>query len=112
MNTMFGRPAGVWRAAAGWAEAEGYRGHSAAALLCGVRAGLVGLDGDHGCPQVVERVNRIITGANVRQVYEVPYDAHIAERGQLTLDSLAPATRQAFTSAAAGVVSYLQQSVR
>lgn len=69
-------------------------------------------DGRPEHPQVVERVNRIITNANVRQVFEVPYDTHIAERGQMTLDSLAPATRQAFTAAAAGVVSYLQQSVR
>ena len=69
-------------------------------------------DGRPEHPQVVERVNRIIAGAGVRQVFEVPYDAHIAERGQLTLDTLAPATRQAFTAAAAGVVSYLQQSIR
>jgi MinD-like ATPase involved in chromosome partitioning or flagellar assembly len=69
-------------------------------------------DGRPEHPQVVERVNRIIAGANVRQVFEVPYDAHISDRGQLTLDSLAPATRQAFTVAAAGVVSYLQQSIR
>ncbi|WP_448812175.1 MinD/ParA family ATP-binding protein [Agromyces bauzanensis] len=69
-------------------------------------------DGRPEHPQVVERVNRIITGSNVRQVFEVPYDAHIAERGQLTLDSLSPASRQAFTAAAAGVVTYLQQSIR
>ncbi|GAA1772186.1 hypothetical protein GCM10009747_37460 [Agromyces humatus] len=69
-------------------------------------------DGRPEHPQVVERVNRIIAGANARQVFEVPYDAHIAERGQLTLDSLAPATRKAFTATAAAVVSYLQQSIR
>ncbi|WP_448002713.1 MinD/ParA family ATP-binding protein [Agromyces bauzanensis] len=62
--------------------------------------------------QVVERVNRIIDGAKVRGVFHVPYDAHIAERGQLTLDSLAPATRESFTALAADVVSYLQQSIR
>ncbi|MDQ0894503.1 hypothetical protein [Agromyces ramosus] len=69
-------------------------------------------DGRPEHPQVVERVNRIIASANVRQVFDVPYDTHIAERGQLTLDSLEPATRQAFTAAAAGVVSCLQQSIR
>lgn len=65
---------------------------------------------EHG--QVVERVNRIIAGANVRAVFPVPYDAHIAERGQLTLDALKPETRQAFTAVAADVVTYLQQSIR
>jgi MinD-like ATPase involved in chromosome partitioning or flagellar assembly len=69
-------------------------------------------DGRPEHPQVVERVDRIIAGAGVAQVYAVPYDAHIAERGQLTLDALAPSTRQAFTAAAAGVVSYLQHSIR
>lgn len=69
-------------------------------------------DGRPEHPQVVGRVNRIIAGAKVREVFKVPYDAHIAERGQLTLDALAPATRQAFTAAAAGVITYLQHSIR
>lgn len=69
-------------------------------------------DGRPEHPQVVERVDQILAGAGVAQVYPIPYDAHIAERGQLTLDALAPSTRQAFTAAAAGVVSYLQHSIR
>ncbi|MEA9986082.1 hypothetical protein [Subtercola sp. RTI3] len=55
-------------------------------------------------PQVMERINRIIAGSGVTQTFAVPYDAHIAERGQLTLSSLNPATHTAFISAAAGVV--------
>lgn len=83
-----------------------------AAILAGNAIIIRLTDGRPEHPQVVEQVARIIDSANVRQVFEVPYDAHIAERGQLTLNSLAPATRQAFTAAAAGVVSYLQHSIR
>ena len=44
-------------------------------------------------------------------IYSVPYDAHVAERGALTLDKLAPATRQALTAIAAGVVAQTNQNV-
>jgi len=57
---------------------------------------------------VMERINRIITGAGVFRVLSIPYDAHIAERGQLTLAKLTPATRRAFTAVAASVVESLQ----
>jgi MinD-like ATPase involved in chromosome partitioning or flagellar assembly len=44
-------------------------------------------------------------------IYAVPYDAHVAERGALTLNKLAPATRQALTAIAAGVVAQTNQNV-
>lgn len=44
-------------------------------------------------------------------IFAVPYDAHVAERGALTLDKLAPATRQAFTAVAAGLVRQLNSNV-
>ncbi len=68
-------------------------------------------DGRPEHQQVVERVNRIIVSANVGQVFTVPYDSHIAERGQLTVGSLAPATYRAFAAAAAGVVRSLHTGI-
>jgi hypothetical protein len=44
-------------------------------------------------------------------IYSVPYDSHVAERGALTLAKLAPATRQALTAIAAGVVAQINQNV-
>lgn len=61
--------------------------------------------------QVVERVNRILERSGAR-VFDIPYDAHIAERGELSLANLALPTRRAFTAAAAGVVRVLQNTVR
>ncbi|WP_146069820.1 hypothetical protein [Cryobacterium sp. M15] len=62
--------------------------------------------------QVVDRVDQIIADAGVEQVFTIPYDPHIAERGQITLDHLDPRTRRAFAAAAAGVVRTLQATVR
>ena len=45
-------------------------------------------------------------------MHEIPYDPHIAERGQLTLAALQPGTRDAFTAAAATVVATLQTTAR
>ncbi|MGW4928625.1 MinD/ParA family ATP-binding protein [Agromyces sp. NPDC004153] len=69
-------------------------------------------DGRPEHPQVVDRINQIIDTTEVRAVFDVPYDSHIAERGQLTLDRLDPSTRRAFTAIAANVVSHLQHSIR
>ncbi|MGH3851855.1 MAG: hypothetical protein ACRDRT_19595, partial [Pseudonocardiaceae bacterium] len=69
-------------------------------------------DGRPEHPQVIERVNRIIDDMHVREVYHVPYDEHIAERGQITLSRLTPATRAAFTAATAGVVKALKSTAR
>lgn len=62
--------------------------------------------------QVVERVDRIIKGAGFAQTHSIPYDAHIAERGPITLASLNPQTYSAFATAAAGVVRALQSNAR
>lgn len=62
--------------------------------------------------QVVERVDRIIQGAGLAQVHTIPYDAHIAERGPITLGNLNPQTYSAFAAAAAGVIRALQSNVR
>jgi MinD-like ATPase involved in chromosome partitioning or flagellar assembly len=66
------------------------------------------VDGRPEHRQITERIERIIASAHVGAVHEIPYDPHIAERNQLTLGSLAPATYRAFASAAATVIRTLQ----
>lgn len=66
------------------------------------------VDGRPEHRQITERIDRIIANAHVGAVHEIPYDPHIAERNQLTLGSLAPATYRAFASAAATVIRSLQ----
>ncbi len=68
-------------------------------------------DGRPESPAVAEEVARLLHDAGVTQLHEVPYDAHIAERGQLTVGKLAPSTRDALVAAAAGVVRSLQTIV-
>ena len=65
-------------------------------------------DGRPVHPQVMERIDRVIARAGVANVFSVPYDAHIAERGELSLGSLAPATYRVFASAAASIVASLR----
>ncbi|WP_255577280.1 hypothetical protein [Cryobacterium inferilacus] len=60
---------------------------------------------------VSDEVARLLYEAGITSLHEVPYDAHIAERQQITLSKLAPATRDAFTAAAAAVVTSLKNSV-
>ncbi|MEB0000125.1 hypothetical protein QN345_01715 [Cryobacterium sp. 10I1] len=60
---------------------------------------------------VTDEVARLLTQAGVTSLHEVPYDAHIAERQQITLAKLAPATRDAFAAAAAAVVISLKNTV-
>ncbi|POH69157.1 hypothetical protein C3B59_05830 [Cryobacterium zongtaii] len=60
---------------------------------------------------VTDEVARLLHEAGVTSLHEVPYDAHIAERQQITLSKLAPATRDAFAAAAAAVVTSLKNSV-
>lgn len=69
-------------------------------------------DGRPEHPEVVARVDQIIESMHVGAVYQVPYDPHIAERGQLTLSRLSPPTQVAFTAAAAGVIQSLKATVR
>jgi MinD-like ATPase involved in chromosome partitioning or flagellar assembly len=68
-------------------------------------------DGRPENAHVVARVDRILERSGAR-VFDIPYDSHIAERGELTLSHLAESTRCAFTSAAAGIVRALQITVR
>ncbi|TFD91564.1 hypothetical protein E3T61_08870 [Cryobacterium lactosi] len=60
---------------------------------------------------VRQEVERLLNQAGVTALHDIPYDAHIAERGQLTLAQLQPATREAFVAAAASVVRALQSAV-
>jgi len=69
-------------------------------------------DGRPENPAVTEEVTRLLHNAGIAALYEIPYDRHIADRGQLTLSALAPATTEAFIAAAAAVVKSLQTSAR
>jgi MinD-like ATPase involved in chromosome partitioning or flagellar assembly len=69
-------------------------------------------DGRPEHQQVVARVDRILTSHGITHQHTIPFDAHIAERGQLTLAKLHPATRHVLTGAAADVVRTLQNTAR
>jgi MinD-like ATPase involved in chromosome partitioning or flagellar assembly len=69
-------------------------------------------DGRPEDPAVVARIDRILEDARPAQIFTVPYDAHIAERGPISLGSLDPTALRAFTAAAAGVVQRLVHAVR
>lgn len=62
------------------------------------------LENRDAAPQLVEALQ----AAGVAQMFEIPFDPHIAERGTLSISRLAPATATAFTHLAAGVVRTLQ----
>ncbi|KRE61773.1 hypothetical protein ASG92_20515 [Arthrobacter sp. Soil736] len=51
------------------------------------------------------------TGVAADRMFTVPYDAHLAERGAITLDKLAPATRAALVRISAALVVQLQDAV-
>ncbi len=69
-------------------------------------------DGRPEDPAVVARIDRILDDARPAQIFTVPYDAHIAERGPISLASLDPEVARAFTAATAGVVQRLTHAVR
>jgi hypothetical protein len=69
-------------------------------------------DGRPESPAVVERVDQMVEDAGFAGQFAIPFDPHIAERSQISLGRLAPHTMRAFTSAAAGVVRALQNTVR
>ncbi|QOD43687.1 MinD/ParA family ATP-binding protein [Clavibacter zhangzhiyongii] len=69
-------------------------------------------DGRPEDPAVVARIDRILDDARPAQIFTVPYDAHIAERGPISLGSLDPEVARAFTAATAGVVQRLTHAVR
>jgi MinD-like ATPase involved in chromosome partitioning or flagellar assembly len=60
---------------------------------------------------VSAEVERIITAAGVGTLCDLPYDPHIAERGQITLAKLAPTTIAAFTHLANAVIQSLNTTV-
>jgi MinD-like ATPase involved in chromosome partitioning or flagellar assembly len=65
-------------------------------------------DGRPENPQLIEHLTRLIYDQNVANAFTIPYDAHIAERGPITIAKLNPATRAAFTAATAGIIRNLQ----
>jgi len=65
-------------------------------------------DGRPEHPQVLERLDRVLEGSGVARVFDVPYDAHIAERGQLSLARLDRDTYRVFASAGAALVGLLR----
>ena len=69
-------------------------------------------DGRPENPQVITRVDSILNAHGIEHIHTIPFDPHIAERGQLTLAKLTPATHRAIAAAAADVVSTLQATVR
>ena len=68
-------------------------------------------DGRPENPTVAEEIERLLRDAGVVSLLDIPYDAHIAERGEISLGKLQPATREAFVAAAAAVVRTLQDNV-
>ncbi|MBM7470547.1 nucleotide-binding protein [Subtercola frigoramans] len=70
------------------------------------------IDGRPENAAVTDEVTRLLTEAGISTIHDIPYDRHIAERGQITLATLTPATADAFTSAAATVVKTLQTAAR
>ena len=69
-------------------------------------------DGRPENANIVDKVEQVLAEAGVSEVHTIPYDAHIAERGEITLDNLKSATRDAFTAAAAAVIRSLQTTAR
>lgn len=69
-------------------------------------------DGRPENAKVLTRIDRILTDARPAHVLHVPYDAHIAERGQISLASLQEPTLRAFIGIAERVVERLVAIVR
>lgn len=65
-------------------------------------------DGRPESSRLLERLSQLIEDQQVANVFSIPCDPHIAERGPITLAHLAPGTRAAFTTATAGIVRTLQ----
>ena len=69
-------------------------------------------DGRPENPNVIDKVDQAFAEAGITDIHTIPYDPHIAERGEITLDHLGPATRDAFTAAAAAAIRSLQTTAR
>lgn len=68
-------------------------------------------DGRPEIPGAREEVEARLQAAGVQSLHEIPYDEHIAVRGQISLGRLASATQDAFAAAAADIVRTLQEVV-
>lgn len=68
-------------------------------------------DGRPESVQVVARIESVIAGLPMERILTVPLDAHIADRGQITLSALSAPARQTFAAEAAGVVRTLLATV-
>jgi MinD-like ATPase involved in chromosome partitioning or flagellar assembly len=64
-------------------------------------------DGRPESDAINAEVARVMTAAGAAAICDLPYDAHIAERGQVTLGNLDAATKEALTRIAATVVGAL-----
>lgn len=69
-------------------------------------------DGRPENPKVVARVDQILASYGLTHIHDIPYDAHIAERGQISLDKLSNPTHDAIAAEAADVIQALQATVR
>lgn len=66
-------------------------------------------DGRPESEAINAEVARVLTAAGAAAICDLPYDAHIAERGQVTLGNLNTNTRTALTHIAATVVGALNE---
>lgn len=68
---------------------------------------LVLTDGRKETPEVTEAVAQALAQARVGEILSIPFDSHLAERGQITLSQIHPNTYQAFVAAGAAVIRAL-----
>ncbi|AYG05530.1 MinD/ParA family ATP-binding protein [Gryllotalpicola protaetiae] len=69
-------------------------------------------DGRMEHDRVSRSIEKLLHRNGVQTLVQVPFDHHIAERGQITYSKLQPATREAFVTLAAHVVTAAQAAVR
>ncbi|TPW78043.1 MinD/ParA family ATP-binding protein [Schumannella soli] len=65
-------------------------------------------DGRTENPALTENITTVLGQHRLTRIYEIPYDAHIAERGPITLAKLQATTRIAFVTATAAIIATLQ----
>lgn len=69
-------------------------------------------DGRMEHDRVSRSIEKLLHRNGVKTLVQVPFDQHIAERGQITYNKLQQSTREAFVTLAAHVVSAAQAAVR
>lgn len=79
-----------------------------AARLARTAVVLVLTDGRVEIPAVTEGVTQALAQADVGQILSIPFDAHLAQRGEITLSQLHPDTYRAFVAAGAAVIRALE----